>query len=278
MVKWAKINWRYMALEEHIRKVIGQTEKEFNIKVLYACESGSRAWGFPSKDSDYDVRFIYIHQPNWYLSIDRNRDVIEIPNHDTLSIPVDSLLDMSGWELTKTLKLFRKSNPPLLEWLRSSTVYYQRFSTIDKMKELEKEIFSPASTIYHYLNMAKGNFREYLQGDTVKIKKYFYVLRPILAAKWTQIYQTVPPMEFETLVHELIPDGDLLTSIDTLLERKKSGEELSLEPRINLINTFLEREIYQLEAYAKGLEKNLQDPTEQLNELFRLSLKEVWNY
>lgn len=267
-----------MPLENHIRKVIEQTEKEFNIKVLYACESGSRAWGFPSKDSDYDVRFIYIHQPNWYLSIDRSRDVIEIPNHDSLSIPVDPLLDMSGWELTKTLKLFRKSNPPLLEWLRSNMVYYQRFSTIDQMKELEKEIFSPASIIYHYLNMAKGNFREYLQGDTVKIKKYFYVLRPILAAKWTQIYQTVPPMEFETLVQELIPAGDLLTSIITLLERKKSGEELSLEPRINLINTFLESEIYQLEAYAKGLQKNSEDPTEQLNELFRFSLKEVWNY
>lgn len=264
-------------MEKHIKEVIEQTEKEFNIKVLYACESGSRAWGFPSKDSDYDVRFIYIHQPNWYLSIDRKRDVIEIPSHDSLSIPVDPLLDMSGWELTKALKLFRKSNPPLLEWLRSSMVYYQRFSTIAKMKELEKEIFSPSSTIYHYLNMAKGNFREYLQGDTVKIKKYFYVLRPILAAKWTQIYQTIPPMEFETLVHKLIPDGDLRMSIDTLLKRKKSGEELTLEPRINLINMYLEREIYQLETFAKSLEKHSLDPTGQLDELFRFTLKEVWN-
>ena len=264
-------------LENHIRKVIEQAEKEFAIKVLYACESGSRAWGFPSKDSDYDVRFIYIHHPSWYLSIDQKRDVIEIPNHDPISIPVDPLLDMSGWELTKTLKLFRKSNPPLLEWLRSNMIYYQRFSTIEKMKQLEKQIFSPTSTIYHYLNMAKGNFREYLQGDTVKIKKYFYVLRPNLAAKWVQTFQTIPPMEFDILVHKLIPDGELRTKIDILLERKKSGEELTLEPRINLINEYLEREMQQLETYAKGLERNLIDPTEQLDQLFRYTLKEVWN-
>jgi len=264
-------------LEKHIRKVIEQAEKEFDIKVLYACESGSRAWGFPSKDSDYDVRFIYIHQPNWYLSIDRRRDVIEIPNHDVLSIPVDPLLDMSGWELTKALKLFRKSNPPLLEWLRSNMIYYQRFSAIEKMRKLEKEIFSPTSTIYHYLNMAKGNFREYLQGDTVRIKKYFYVLRPVLAAKWVQTSQTIPPMEFDTLVQKLIPNGVLRIKIDTLLERKKSGEELTLEPRINLINEFLEKEINQLEIFAKGLAKKQMDPTEQLDQLFRHTLNEAWD-
>lgn len=264
------------SLEKHIRTVIEQIENEFDVKVLYACESGSRAWGFPSKDSDFDVRFIYIHQPNWYLSIDRKRDVIEIPSHDSLAIPVDPLLDMSGWELTKALKLFRKSNPPLLEWLRSTIIYYQRFSTIEKMSQLEKEIFSPTSTIYHYVNMAKGNFREYLQGETVKIKKYFYVLRPVLAAKWVQLFQTIPPIEFDILVQELIPNGALRIRIDTLVERKKSGEELTLEPRINLINEFLVDEINQLEIYAKGLEKNLMEPTEQLNNLFRNTLNEAW--
>lgn len=263
-------------LEKHIKKIIEQTEKEYNIKVLYACESGSRAWGFPSQDSDYDVRFIYIHQPNWYLSIDRKRDVMEIPNNDTLSIPVDPLLDMSGWELTKALKLFRKSNPPLLEWLRSNMIYYQRFSTIEKMRKLEQEIFSPTSTIYHYVNMAKGNLRKYLQGDTVKIKKYFYVLRPVLAAKWVQIFETIPPMEFDTLVQELIPKGDLRIKIDTLVERKKSGQELTLEPRINLINEYLDKEISQLGLYAKGLEKNIIDLTEQLDLLFRNTLNEAW--
>lgn len=263
-------------LEHHIKKIIAQMEKEYDIKVLYACESGSRAWGFSSQESDYDVRFIYIHHPSWYLSIDRKRDVIEIPKRDSLSIPVDPLLDISGWELTKALKLFRKSNPPLLEWLHSNMIYYQRFSTIEKMRNLEKEVFSPTSTIYHYINMAKGNFREYLQGDIVKIKKYFYVLRPVLAAKWVQSFETIPPMEFNTLVQVLIPMGALRIKIESLVERKKSGQKLALEPRINLINEFLDTEINLLETYAKGLEKNLLDPTERLNDLFRNTLNEAW--
>lgn len=263
-------------LEHHIKKIIAQMEKEYDIKVLYACESGSRAWGFSSQESDYDVRFIYIHHPSWYLSIDRKRDVIEIPKRDSLSIPVDPLLDISGWELTKALKLFRKSNPPLLEWLHSNMIYYQRFSTIEKMRNLEKEVFSPTSTIYHYINMAKGNFREYLQGDIVKIKKYFYVLRPVLAAKWVQSFETIPPMEFNTLVQVLIPSEALRIKIESLVERKKSGQKLALEPRINLINEFLDTEINLLETYAKGLEKNLLDPTERLNDLFRNTLNEAW--
>src|SRR4051812_791815 len=135
-------------MREHIIEVIKQLEKDNDIKILFACESGSRAWGFPSKDSDYDVRFIYVPNTNWYLSIDQKRDVIEIPSRDQISIPIDPLLDISGWELTKALKLFRNSNPPLLEWLRSSIVYYQSYSTIEKMKALDKNIFSPISCLY----------------------------------------------------------------------------------------------------------------------------------
>jgi uncharacterized protein len=95
-------------MKQKIIEEIKKIEGTYKVKVLYACESGSRAWGFPSKNSDYDVRFIYIHEEDWYLSIDQKRDVIELPIND--------LLDINGWELTKALRLFRKSNPPLLEW------------------------------------------------------------------------------------------------------------------------------------------------------------------
>ncbi|MED3563307.1 nucleotidyltransferase domain-containing protein [Bacillus xiapuensis] len=263
-------------MREHIQEVIGTLEKDYDIKILYACESGSRAWGFPSKDSDYDVRFIYIHKRNWYLSIDQGRDVIEVPSGDSISIPIDPLLDVSGWELTKALRLFRKSNPPLLEWLRSSIVYYQSFSTIDKMRILDEQIFSPTSCLYHYLNMAKGNFREYLQGEEVKIKKYFYVLRPILAAKWIEQYNTIPPIEFHSLVEKIIPAGSLRKEVDTLLKRKIAGEELKLEPRIEVINQYLQKEIEYLEWFVKGLNSEISDPTEMLNQVFRGTLDEVW--
>ena len=163
-------------MEKVILKNLYKIEKENKIKILYAVESGSRGWGFESTDSDYDVRFIYIHMPEWYLSIQDRRDVIEIP--------IDNLLDINGWDIRKTLILYNKSNPTLLEWLSSPIIYMEHGFLIKKLKELVNYYFSSKSCIYHYLHMARGNYREYLKGDVVKIKKYFYVLRPIMACMW----------------------------------------------------------------------------------------------
>ncbi|KMM36789.1 nucleotidyltransferase domain-containing protein [Guptibacillus hwajinpoensis] len=263
-------------MHEHIINVIKQTEKDHDIKILYACEAGSRAWGLPSKHSDYDVRFIYLHKKNWYLSIDQERDVIEVPNRDEVSIPVDDGLDMSGWELTKALKLFRKSNPPLLEWLHSTIVYHEPFSTAEQIRDLAQTIFSPRSCLYHYVNMAKGNFRECLKREDVRIKMYFNVLRPVLAGNWIKKYQSIPPIGFEELVEDASLPTELKEAIMNLLKRKRAGEEWIVEPRINLIKTYLQKEIEQLEAYAKTLDVEIEDPTEQLNGLFRRTLEEVW--
>lgn len=256
-----------------ILNALKRIEEEYDVKVLYACESGSRAWGFPSKDSDYDVRFIYVHKPDHYLSIDpvgvgKKRDVIELPIND--------LLDVSGWELTKALKLFRKCNPPLLEWMHSNIVYYQAYSTMESMRKLKEDIFAPQSCLYHYLNMAEGKYREYLKGDRVKIKKYFYVLRPVLASRWIERFNEFPPLEFQILLEETVENGELKNEIHTLLERKLAGEEFDLEPKIDSINEFLDNEIIRLKEYAKSLNISIPDPTSQLNILFRDTLAEVW--
>ncbi|WP_028391343.1 nucleotidyltransferase domain-containing protein [Bacillus cihuensis] len=254
-----------------ILQKLKRIELEFDVKIVYACESGSRAWDFPSKDSDYDVRFIYVHKPEWYLSIDNNkRDVIEHPIHN--------LLDINGWEITKALRLFRKSNPALLEWMHSSIQYYTAYSTIHQMRNMEKDVFIPSSGVYHYLHMANGNYRDYLQQNSVKIKKYFYVLRPLLAAKWIETYNTFPPNEFQVLLAALVPDGKLKDEITTLLERKIASVELDYEPRIQIINQFIESEIPRLEQYVKHLQKEAVDPTTDLNLLFRNTLQEVWTH
>lgn len=256
-----------------IQQKLHEIETRYDVKVLYAVESGSRAWGFPSNDSDYDVRFIYIHRPDWYLAIDPQgvglkRDVIEEPIND--------LLDISGWELTKALRLFRKNNPPLLEWLRSEIVYDQRYGFVDDIRELETHVFDPNAMLYHYLNMAKNNYRDYLQGPEVRIKKYFYVLRPLLACQWIEKYHVTPPILFQTLTTELLPDGSLKLEIDRLLERKLSGDEFDIEPRINVINEFVEHEMIRLEAYARSLVKEKKDSTHKLDHLFRRTLHKVW--
>lgn len=260
-------------MDEIIRQRLVEIEEKYQVKILYAVESGSRAWGFPSKDSDYDVRFIYIHRPAWYLSIDpqgvgEKRDVIEEP--------INELLDISGWEITKALRLFRKNNPPLLEWLRSNIIYYQSYSFVEDVRSLEMDVFNPTSMLHHYLNMAKNNYREYLQGPEVRIKKYFYVLRPLLACQWIEKYNSPPPISFHELLEEGLPEGELRRVIDELLHRKMLGEELDKEARISIINEYVEHEIKRFEEYVKTVKVEKSDPTHQLDELFRSTLAEVW--
>ncbi|MBA4538008.1 nucleotidyltransferase domain-containing protein [Bacillus aquiflavi] len=246
-----------------------EIETEENVKIVYACESGSRAWGFPSKDSDYDVRFIYVHPPEWYLSIFDKRDVIERPIND--------LLDINGWDLRKALQLFRKSNPPLLEWLQSPIKYDEKYTIAEKLRQYSASAYSRKACIYHYLNMAKRNNQGYLQGEEVKIKKYFYVLRPILAAMWIERFATIPPIEFDSLVRELLPAGELVNQIEILLARKKAGEELDLEPKINIIHDFIHKQFSYLEDQAKAIPAKMKENDNYLDQFFRNALKEVFN-
>jgi len=256
-------------MQKVITEQLDRLESEEQIRILYACESGSRAWGFPSQDSDYDVRFIYIRKPEWYLSIYDKRDVIERPISDRL--------DISGWDLRKALNLYRKSNPPLLEWLQSPIRYAEKYSVIEQLREISPLTFSPKSCMYHYLNMARGNYRMYLQGEQVKIKKYFYVLRPVLACEWIERYGEMPPMEFDVLVERLVPkDGELWQTVQQLLVRKKSGEELDYEPRLSAINDYLEERLRELEQTAVLLNAAENKLDGQLDALFRSSLQEAW--
>jgi predicted nucleotidyltransferase len=254
-------------MEEIISSHLREIEISEKVKIVYACESGSRAWGFPSMDSDYDVRFLYLRPVEWYLSIDEKRDVIERP--------VNAGLDINGWDLKKALQLFRKSNPPLLEWLGSPIIYLERYSVVAQMRELTSVYYSPSACLYHYLHMARGNFREYLKGEEVWVKKYFYVLRPILAMNWIEKELGVVPTDFNVLVGELITEPKLKTEVHHLLAAKHAGAELDRAPRNEPISRFIERELERLETYEITNHKR---PAfaDKLDELFRASLVEVW--
>jgi predicted nucleotidyltransferase len=233
-------------------------------------ESGSRAWGFESVNSDWDVRFLYVHPPDWYLSIDDKKEVIEE------MLPDD--LDLSGWELRKALKLFRKSNPPLMEWLKSPLVYQENYSTAAELRKLSEEYFNPKACLHHYFHMGDGNFKDYLQQEMVRTKKYFYVLRPLLACSWIEKFGSFPPMEFDQLVQNLVTDAVIRKEIELLLLKKRAGEELGTEPKIEILHQYI---ISLLDHFREFLKKELapkQTETERLNGLFRTTLKEVWAY
>lgn len=250
-------------MQAEIQSQLQRIESQYNVRVLYAVESGSRAWGFASADSDWDVRFIYIHPRDWYLSILDKRDVIEemLPND----------LDVSGWEIRKALRLFSKSNPPFMEWLHSPIVYAEDQEFMPRLRDLVPVYASPEKCYLHYLHMAFGNFKEYLKGDDVWLKKYLYVLRPVLACLWIERRDAWVPVEFDRLL-ELIEDQELLAAIHQLLERKMTGGELDRSPAIPVISEFLASELKRLEAEKAN---PIPAPSlEPLNELFRWTLNQ----
>lgn len=251
---------------DRIREKLFEIQERERAFIFYACESGSRAWGFPSANSDYDVRFLYVRERDFYLSIDveNKRDVVEMPINDEL--------DISGWDLRKALQLLRKSNPPLLEWLSSPIVYFQDDELLARFRSLVPISYSPTACMYHYLHMARGNYREYLKGDEVSVKKYFYVLRPLLAIKWIEERSEVVPMEFGVMVDSLLPDSSLRSEIINLIERKKQGDELKREPKIAVIGEFIENEMQRLQTLSiprrdeKPLMKTLNDAFREMIE------------
>lgn len=251
-----------------IKKELLRLELQHDIKILYAVESGSRAWGFASTNSDWDVRYIYIHRLDWYLKIDDKKD-----NQEEI-LPND--IDLAGWELKKALRLFRKSNPPMLEWLRSPIVYLQQFSTADRLRDLTEQYFNPKSCLHHYLHMAEGNYNDYLEKDIVRVKKYFYVLRPILACDWIKQTNTMAPLEFHKLLESQVTDQKVKAEIQNLLARKMAGEEFKEEPKIQILNDFLEQKIKYYNDYVKSLGQSIQPDTMLLNELFKETMHEVW--
>jgi uncharacterized protein len=210
------------------------------------------------------VRFIYVHQRDWYLSIDveDKRDVIERP--------IDDVLDISGWDLRKALRLLRKSNPPLLEWLNSPIIYKETGDTAQKLREAVTEFYSPISAFHHYLHMAQGNYREFLKGDLVWVKKYFYVLRPLLAIRWIENDPRPVPMEFETLVETQVDSPEIKQAIADLLLRKKAGQELDRQPKIDVLSHFIGTELARLEKI--DVREREKPNFEKLDEIFRSAL------
>lgn len=253
---------------EEILQKLTKIEIENNVKILYAIESGSRGWGFASKDSDFDVRFIYIRPTEEYLRIDDHKDFIELP--------INSLLDINGWDIRKTLRLFRKSNPPLLEWLSSPIIYRNEGPFIQDLKGLSGEYFSSLPCLHHYLNLARNTYKEMLAAEQVKIKKYFYVLRPLLACMWIDAHKTMAPMKFHDMMAGLELDSDVEVEIDALLARKAVSAEGDFEPENPRLFQFFSETIAYFEEITKNIPKSGPIESADLDQLFRKTLEEVW--
>ena len=241
---------------EYLKKI--QIEKE--IDILLACETGSRAWGFPSPDSDYDVRFIYKHKINWYLSLKQQKDTIEVMYEN-------NEIDLSGWDIKKSLNLLWKSNPPLLERIQSPIIYVSNKEFLDGMQNLSKQSYSKIATMHHYLNMSRKVFADIKGAQKVKLKKLFYALRTSVACKWILDRDEMPPIDFHTILNQLELKESIRTRIYNLIKLKATKSESYLHHEELELNNFIEQLIILAESKANSLPPS-KAKIEDLNDFF----------
>ncbi len=250
-----------------IHRRLKETEREENVRILLAVESGSRAWGFASPKSDFDVRFIYVHPKDWYLSFDLEdrRDVIEYSITDEI--------DLYGWDLRKALRLYWKSSPMFVEWILSSVTYLENSCFRQKACELLPEVYSLESGIHNFHNMAKTDFHKFFRDDKVPLKKYLFVLRSLLSIRWIEKNASAAPTQFDLLLNLLKDQKSLHQDIENLLHKKRNVPDLGLSEPIENINNFIEAEFNRL-AIAKPQRLKRLEPLSKLNELFAAILNE----
>jgi len=252
-------------MKAKILESLTKLEAERNIKILYAAESGSRAWGFPSPDSDYDVRIIYTQPIDWYLSLS--------PGKDTIDLGVDDdLLDITGWELRKVMNLAMKSNASPFEWIQSPIVYREESGFQRGFSKLIEPCFSPIASIHHYLSMAKNFHFKCAGEESVKLKAWFYGLRTCLNSLWILERKTVPPIHFEDTFSLLEKRPNLVGKIQKLIELKTASNETFLFEKDNELLIFMAEIIEKCKTGANDLSGGKPD-REAMNDFFRRKIK-----
>jgi len=221
-------------IEYKLKKI----EKEHNIKIILAIESGSRAWGFPSINSDYDVRFIFVRCKNDYLSVKQQRDVFEtdILHASELGVP----LDLNGWDIRKALYLAAKSNAVLFEWLQSPIKYLSDDLIVADLMKFAQKAVSIDYVKRHYFKLMSSVFQQIKENDSVKLKLYCYALRPALSLKWLDQFGTVPPMDMNSLCKGVVNCTRLEKEISELIVLKENSQEKDIIPHNKNINSYIE--------------------------------------
>ena len=204
-------------MQNYIGESIHELEHKHGVKVLYACESGSRAWGFASPDSDYDLRFVYLAPLSWHLKLQEQADTIEYF--------ADNDLDLAGWELTKTLRLFHNCNLAFNEWLGSPVVYHDDGQLAARLRALIPRYFNSIKAFHHYLNTAQRKLGDKEPGEALGIKTLFYIIRPLACCHWIVQKRSMPPTQFTAVLQGIELDSTVRLAIDALLEEKASARE-----------------------------------------------------
>lgn len=248
-------------MQPQIEAFLDKLAEENNIGILLAVEAGSRSRGFESPNSDWDVRIIYDHSLDWYLSIQNRPEVLDLFTRDGI--------DLMGWDIKKALRLLKKSNPTLLEWLQSPLIYRSNLEAIRELREIAHAHFNPVASTYHHLSIAQKVMRSFSNEIKVNIKGYLNALYSILGCYWIEQYETVPPSRFSKLLESTISDTKLHSEIEELLEIKKRVVEKTMISRYRNIDDFIELSIGDFSQKVHQMPKAASPDYKILNQLFR---------
>ena len=200
-----------------ITDAVKSIEERHGCRVLFAIESGSRAWGFASPDSDYDVRGVYVKPLDWYLQL---KD--DAPDTIVEALPDD--IDVSLWDLRKALLQMTKSNASFFEWL-GSPIIYKDDGTISILNALKSECFNPTHAAYHYASMFRNAMEARKADGSIRIKKLCYALRASLCLKCIMAVEEMPPTPFADVLERAALGPGEREAIHEVLAKKESALE-----------------------------------------------------
>lgn len=256
-------------IKQRIMEKLKETERLHDVKIILAVESGSRGWGFASADSDYDCRFIYVHRKDYYVSVLDRKDFIEYA--------ADPVYDINGWDLQKAVRHIMKSNGVMHEWLYSGVVYVNREELREEMRGLAEKFFNPKAVSYHYLRMAINKYEEIKNEPEARLKKYFYILRPLANIKYIETFGRIPYMEYEKNLTEIRLPDQVLNEIQKLKEIKAGVGETYKIPANRILFEYFESEIRRIDGYLKSMKHQKYVEYEEADRVFRKIIEEAWN-
>ena len=245
-----------------------KTEARYEVKIPLAIESGSRGWGFAAPNADYDCRFIYVHKKDWYLTVLRKKDFIKYA--------ADEVFDIKGCDITRVLKDIMSSKASIYEWLSSNVIYIQDEHITGRLRDLAMDFFNPISVSYHYLGLARNMLSEIENADEAKIKKYFYVLRPVANLNFIWQHRKMPHMEYDETLLETNPDSEILSAVKDLKELKITLREHDKIPQNKFLIAYFKTEIERFDSCLKEMRHTKNRNYGPVDETFRSIIEYVW--
>lgn len=243
---------------------LADLRRDHGVAIPWAIESGSRAWGFPSPDSDYDCRFIFVRSLDDYLD--------PWPPRDVLETPLDALLDVSGWDLVKAVRLAENGNATVTEWLRSPIIYGGDATFREEMLALCEAVADRARIGRHYLHVGRDHWVRSgaATGADVALKRVFYALRPAAALHWMRQHDsTTAPMNLHQLLAEAPPSEEVAEVIAAMVAAKAVTRELGSGVVEPAVRSWVQDEFDAAVAAYEGQPASLVDTRQVAARAFR---------